>query len=272
MNQAYITIITNKKFYPGVCALLYSLKQVKAKYPLVVLIPDNADTETKELVRLLDIMVIEAPEIEIDSTLIAANRSKRWNETFFKLQVFGLTQFDKLVFLDADMVLFQNIDELFERPHMSAVPAGICAHPDYNGINSGMMVLIPDAAKKEKLISAIIPACNERINKNLGFGDQDVIKYCYPNWYDQKELVLHESYNVMHHVIQTYSKLHGYNSIKVFHYAEHHKPWQFSKKEMLTKVYLLLLYRYFHHLRALLTYRKYIKKSCPNYLSYNEQT
>lgn len=43
-------------------------------------------------------------------------QNRPWfNTTFSKLHVFGLTEFDKIVYLDADLLLLSNIDELFDK-------------------------------------------------------------------------------------------------------------------------------------------------------------
>lgn len=47
----------------------------------------------------------------------------RWNQSFAKLAVLGMTQFDTVVMLDADMMVVDNIDDLFDAPAMSAVAA-----------------------------------------------------------------------------------------------------------------------------------------------------
>ena len=36
-----------------------------------------------------------------------------WNNCFDKLLIFGMTEFDKLIFLDSDMYIIENIDHLF---------------------------------------------------------------------------------------------------------------------------------------------------------------
>jgi len=42
-------------------------------------------------------------------------QNRPWfNTTFSKLHVFGLTEFDKIVYLDADLLLLSNIDALFD--------------------------------------------------------------------------------------------------------------------------------------------------------------
>ena len=56
--------------------------------------------------------------------------------TWTKLNAWKLTEYAKMIFMDADMICVQNIDELFERDEISAVPD--CGWPSI--FNSGLFV------------------------------------------------------------------------------------------------------------------------------------
>ena len=68
--------------------------------------------------------------------------------TFTKLKIWTLTQFKKCVFLDADTLVLQNIDELFDRDELSAAPD--IGWPDC--FNSGVFVFIPSMETYDSLI------------------------------------------------------------------------------------------------------------------------
>ena len=59
--------------------------------------------------------------------------------TFSKLHAWRLTQYDKCVFLDADTLVLENLDELFDREELSAAPD--IGWPDC--FNSGVFVFEP---------------------------------------------------------------------------------------------------------------------------------
>lgn len=59
--------------------------------------------------------------------------------TFTKLHAWKLTEYNKCVFLDADILVLQNVDDMFERPELSAAPD--IGWPDC--FNSGVFVFIP---------------------------------------------------------------------------------------------------------------------------------
>lgn len=68
--------------------------------------------------------------------------------TFTKLRAWTLTQFKKCVFLDADTMVLQNVDDLFDREELSAAPD--VGWPDC--FNSGVFVFKPSQDTYVKLL------------------------------------------------------------------------------------------------------------------------
>lgn len=97
----------------GLLALDYSLKKQKSKYPLVALYTDtfpqsgHAALETRGI-----------PKQHIEYLLPKAGRDysndPRFYDCWSKLQPFSLTEYDRVVQLDSDMLVLQNMDELME--------------------------------------------------------------------------------------------------------------------------------------------------------------
>ena len=59
--------------------------------------------------------------------------------TFSKIHAWRLTHYTKCVFLDADTLVLQNVDELFDREELSAAPD--IGWPDC--FNTGVFVFVP---------------------------------------------------------------------------------------------------------------------------------
>jgi alpha-N-acetylglucosamine transferase len=67
-----------------------------------------------------------------------------WSATLAKLQVFGLTQYRRIVFLDSDMIALESLDHLFSTPHISAVITARSVPGEEekcSSLNSGLMVI-----------------------------------------------------------------------------------------------------------------------------------
>lgn len=87
-----------------------------------------------------------------DTTNLALLTRPELGITFTKIHCWNLTQYRKCVFLDADTLIIQNCDELFERDELSAVPD--IGWPDC--FNSGVFVFEPSRATYEAILEYAI--------------------------------------------------------------------------------------------------------------------
>lgn len=238
-KYSYVTYLGTESYLAGVLALNRCLKKVKSKYPLTVLINENISRNSKEKIRRYGLRIIEIRRINIPSRITNNNskvNQKQWTDTFSKLYTFGLTIFDKVVFLDADLYVRQNIDELFSCDLLSAVAAGKSypGNEKWNNINSGVMVIIPKEGEERRLISLI-----NQSSSNRGLGDQDIIQVAYNK---NKINYLSEAYNILAGYEPFYlSKKIEYGDIKIIHYTGYLKPWNMS---FLDKLKIIAKYIY----------------------------
>lgn len=259
MNVAYITLITNENYLNGALTLAQSVKNTKTKIPFFVLVPDNINERVIEKLTLNDVKYIKFA----DSQTEQVETNHYWKDTITKLRVFALTEFDKIVFLDADAIVFKNIDFLFEKPHLSAVAAGKELHPDWVYLNSGLMVIEPDKEHYNAMVSLIEEAHNECIKAGRPFGDQDVISKFYSDWHKKEELHLHSVFNVLlgyGGILKKAKVIDGFSDIYFYHFTGKQKPWGDFRDRVI--VLLKLLRRspvWSIDLKAYMQYRKVLK-------------
>lgn len=279
-NYAYITISTSKSYLLGIMAMYLSLKQTGTKIPLYAMLPRDLVKEEEKLCEQLKengINIIEYNNsISIPQQLIDNNENhgdRRFSHTFDKLLVFEQTQFDKIVYLDADIYILHNIDHLFQLPHMSAMIAGKSypGNEDWVDLTSGIMTIVPEqglSAKFEKLIPDVI--------RTKGIcGDQDILQAYYSDWPQHPELDMGEKYGVIAYYAKYYEKHLGYkytnnvadpHSVAVIHYAGEKKPWmqQWSPLSVLKQELQLMMLKMMHKRNTdavLLEYKKLIRKA-----------
>ena len=93
--------------------LHHSLKQNKTKYPLVALYTDSFPAEGHEALKRRGI-----PERRIDYIRPSLEKDygndPRFQETWTKLTIFSLVEFERVVLLDSDMLVLKNLDELMD--------------------------------------------------------------------------------------------------------------------------------------------------------------
>ncbi|MDB5890091.1 MAG: hypothetical protein JWP47_922 [Polaromonas sp.] len=237
--KAYITLLSTLSYLPGVIGLARSLHDAGAAYPLRVALSAGMPSRMEADLRQHGLHSLRLPDIALFPQL-PAQKGHHWTHTFDKLHLLGLAEFEKLVYLDSDMMVMGNIDELFDKPHMSAVAAGRLVHSDWTGLNSGLMVIEPEASLPEKVGKLIQPALERaRQAGRTEIGDQDLLNEFYASWPAQPALHLDDGYNVFHYHADTYIDRHKYvlkypqhktdltggKQIKVVHFVGRHKPW-----------------------------------------------
>ena len=232
-NYSYVTLLTNDSYSYGVILLFESMKKVKTKYPLHVLVTENVSKATLELLTQLGVTYEIVDYIPISEDIYEHNKkinpplANTWKNCWTKFRIFDQTQFDKIVFFDADVMLLKNMDHLFQKPHMTAALDGEYFNlwPGWDHFNSGCIVIEPNhelfqdiLAYARALTSADIP--------DYVFADQELLNFYYKDWPDKKELHLDKYYNIF----PPYVKEEMLDDLKehcqFVHYVGR-KPWTF---------------------------------------------
>lgn len=255
MNVTYLTVLSTKSYLQGVVILYMSLKRVSTK-AFVVLCSEGLPEDVFNTLRKMKIPYIIAKDDVLPDYILDASEEERsfkfgdWGGTFFKMKMFELTQFDKICYLDADMIVMENIDELFDSPDMAAVPDRDFYQKETDDLNSGTLVFVPRANLRQQFLCLLEKMWNEG---PYPFGDQNVVSRIYPNWIYENDKHLSIEYNA------AVSRLHLYASDtkpKVLHYANHYKPWA-MKYGYVARIGYCLLHRRFRTVKAILLAFRY---------------
>ena len=226
MNNAYVTVLSTNNYYKGVLVLFESLKLTNPKINnFVVLVNETIDKEIIDDLINRGYIVIKKDKIE--ASFIKNDKYAHWSNTFDKFNVFDLLDYDKVVYLDSDMYVDKNIDELFDLPNMSATIAGKHYYPDWTNLNSGLMVITPKEGVLEGLKEILF---SKKFESHVG--DQDIIGN-YFDWENQN-LEIIDKYNIFSYLIDNYinDEIYTIDDIKVIHYIGNKKPWMFNSKEI----------------------------------------
>lgn len=223
MKNAYVTALCNGDGYvPGVEALGRSLAASGTKADRVLMVsPDVSEPTRAKLAAegwaIHPVDPIENPNPE------ASQLFPRFEGTFMKLRAWQLTDYDHVVFLDADTVVLQNVDDLFERPSFAAAPDFFL--PDR--FNSGVMSLVPSEAVFREMIARLATT------PSYDGGDQGFLNLFF-DWYAMPVANrLPAGYN-LHHFIYQFLRAHPMlrqgleKEAKILHYTVQ-KPWLASQ-------------------------------------------
>lgn len=207
---AYLTLVDDF-FVPGAIALRRSLRRF-TDIPLVALcLPmQNKGLLQAEGIECRDILPIENPN---------TGAKERFQSTYSKLWAFAQTQYQRVVFLDADILVLQPIDDLFERTGFAAAPDIGYAQNDHM-FNTGVFSVQPSRELFEQMMEqakvVVAPDGSDQgfLNEFLK-GNWQRLDPVY-NTLKRRYLVDRENFNL--------------TKIKVLHFVGE-KPWNIASQD-----------------------------------------
>ncbi|KAF8913104.1 hypothetical protein CPB84DRAFT_1841512 [Gymnopilus junonius] len=223
-TYAFVTLISSDSYLPGALAQVAALRDIhqpplappELPFTTVCLVtPETVDVSTvRRLRHAFDLVVgVEILQQDNPAALRLLGRPDL-TTVLTKLHVFRLTQFSKIIFLDADVLPIRPLSHLFSLPfEFSAVPD--VGWPDI--FNSGVLVLTPGEDKFEELNQLVAT------KPSWDGGDQGLLnEWRGDNWHR-----LSFTYNTTPTAAYTYAPAYErYGSqIKVIHFIGTNKPW-----------------------------------------------
>ena len=135
-EEAYVTVLYGE-FLLGVRVLGQSLKESQTERDRIVLCAPDVPDSAKEV-------------LAKDGWVVRSVQHTQSRIKFFtKLQVWTLTEYRKLIFIDADAIVIANIDQLFRCGNFCAV----FRHSDL--FNSGVFVITPSQAVYNDMLNIV---------------------------------------------------------------------------------------------------------------------
>jgi len=157
---SYISYICNDKYLPGIIALIKSLKHHNCKFNICILVTKGVSVKSNETILNLGANIKEVDEIHYKgkkSELIIDRYGKSNNSwmMFTKINIFKEIKFNKLLYIDADTVVLQNIDHIFDNDSNFSAVKGGSKMLNYDGIEAGVLLFKPSLDLYEELIKAM---------------------------------------------------------------------------------------------------------------------
>jgi glycogenin glucosyltransferase len=222
-SEAFVTLATNDGYALGALVVAQSLRKVGTQRSLVVLISKTlSDLLKRTLATTFDEVILVEELNSNDSEHLNLLSRPELGVTFTKINCWLLEKYSKCVFLDADVVVLQPIDDLFEREEFSAAPDA--GWPDC--FNSGVFVYQPSKETFNKLAQFA-----SQQNASFDGGDQGLLNAFFSNW-RSSDISRHLpfTYNVTSNTFYSYvpAVTQFRNDIRVVHFAGALKPWQLT--------------------------------------------
>ncbi|KAK2998080.1 hypothetical protein RJ639_024843, partial [Escallonia herrerae] len=251
-NRAYVTFLAGDGDYvKGVIGLAKGLRKAKAAYPLVVAVLPDVPVEHRRM--LVDQGCIVR---EIEPVYPPENQTQfamaYYVINYSKLRIWEFVEYSKMIYLDGDIQVYDNIDHLFDLPdgHFYAVTDCFCEKtwsntpqfkigycqqcpdrvrwpaemgpPPALYFNAGMFVFEPSISTYHDLLKTL------KVTPPTTFAEQDFLNMYFRDIYKPLPLV----YNLVLAMLWRHPENVELDKVKVVHYcAAGSKPWRYTGKE-----------------------------------------
>jgi len=243
-----------------VLVLEYTLRSVGSEYPLVVVAPPALPQEVRDILARRRITVIDVQPLHPPAGLLTLPaHDARFADLWSKMRTFGLTGYDRIVLLDADMIVMRNMDELMHLSvgkdeiaagHVCACnprklthypadwvpencaytplshPTGLTAptqitdsSPRPHTLLNGGLVVLNPSAELARAIKDHL--CTSPLLPTWSFADQDLLS----DFFKGKWKPLPWCYNALKTLMLIHKPLWRDEEIRCLHYILADKPW-----------------------------------------------
>lgn len=226
---AYATLLCNESYFNGVVVVIKTLRKHCSKRIPILCIVDNTKVSKSTRKRLQNMCehVVEVETLLGSQTSSSTENSPWAASEMTKLRLWQLTDFDSIVYVDADCMVLSSLDDIFER----CKTVDFAAAPDVfppDKFNAGVLYLRPNINTFRALCEAL------PVLESYDGGDTGFLNAFFPDWYKSSSAArLPFGYNMQRTLYWfTYSIRPGYwDSIhpkKVVHFSSSPKPWETS--------------------------------------------
>ena len=234
MNYSYVTYMSNDRDYKGALLLNYNLKQLNSAYPLACIVLENV---SERIIKLLSHYGIHVLRFSLNYILTNFNYSENYknyviNKHYYgKFIVFNLTQFDKIVYLDTDLLINSNIDHLFDMNCDDKIymTYDVLMTSECNvrfvkdNFNSGVIVMEPNKDKYNACYNYLNQYENHLTNSDT---DQTILNYLNKNHTICVE-ILPYTYNCVSMISKTLQDRNLLVNPIIVHFTLAPKPWDY---------------------------------------------
>lgn len=229
-DRAFVTLVTNADYALGARALLRSIMLSGTDADICVLHTDVAVAHLAPLSGL-GARLVRCELLPTSPAFNAAHARDALHgraaftkgekppfhtplDNFAKLRLWQL-DYARVVFVDADALVLQNVDKLFDYPEFCAAPNVYESLADFHRMNSGVFTARPSQATYRDMLARLdVPGVFWRRT------DQSFLQEYFPDWHGLPVFC-----NMLQYVWFAMPQLWRWRDIRILHF-QYEKPWQ----------------------------------------------
>ena len=231
-RHAWVTLVTNADYALGAKALARSIRLTGSEADIVVLHTGAVEAAALAPLSAFGARLVRTELLPTSDVFNAAHAKKTLHgaapftkgekppfhtplDNFAKLRLWQLTEYDSVVFIDADALVLRNCDRLFDYPEFCAAPNVYESLADFHRMNSGVFTARPSEDTFRAMLAALdVPGAFWRRT------DQTFLQHYFPDWHGLPVFM-----NMLQYVWFNLPELWDWGSIRVLHF-QYEKPWQ----------------------------------------------
>lgn len=236
----WVTYMSSDRDLRGVLLLSYNLRKVSSKYKLCCIVVENVSDDAIRSLEKHGIMVVA---FNFSDILTKEYKFDRKLANFvLKKQLFGKylffkLEFDKKVYLNSDLLILRNIDELFDKEmkdNMLYMVCDMARNQDYSSIslmknrfNTGVMLSTCDKSFTDAFFETLLEKGSEIFEKDSVICDL-IDKIIFEKLKKDDRVVIENldmKYNM--HPVLIEASMEKVQEISILHYMKSPKPWEF---------------------------------------------
>lgn len=219
--KVYCTLLTSDSYVKGALVLCHRLREYGVKYPIVAIYsedgisPENLSKLQKSFDELHPFKLIDNPD---PSNLSLMSRPDLFS-TLTKIAIWSLTEYEQVIYLDADTLPLRSTDELFslDVPFAAAPELGF---PDC--FNSGFMVVRPSST----VYNALLKMAEE--GRTFDGGDQGLLNLYFETDFHRLSFLYNIECSAVYHLYMPALKRLK-DKWSVIHFIGQKKPWDWPE-------------------------------------------
>jgi alpha-N-acetylglucosamine transferase len=172
-------------YFTATRTLLYQLlhqpnTRTKQGIPLLVIVPHHVSEARRQIFRNEGAIVVPVDSIK-PSSWTAHPMEDRWIDQFTKLQMFSMTEYDRILYMDSDTLLTRPLDGIWEEDSVALPQKTKLVSMESNSVKLPVEYVIAGAADNERAKSNRPTPVTPHSRLNAGFlvfkPDQDLYAY-----------------------------------------------------------------------------------------------
>ncbi|KAI9927306.1 hypothetical protein ASPWEDRAFT_122416 [Aspergillus wentii DTO 134E9] len=205
-RYAYSQYATSESYLCNAVMVLEALDRLGSRADRILFYPESWDTEVSSAGDRSSQLLVMAREkykallIPIDVQMIkgGSGATESWDTSISKLLAFGETEYERIIHLDSDVSVLQNMDELFFLPHNQvAMPRAYWELPDTKQLSSLIIVLEPSYHEYYALMEAAKPAMFGQVDINASSTHKYDMELMNDRYADSATVIPHRQYGLV---------------------------------------------------------------------------